>query len=41
MDYERRADSNESMVCLSAIHLLAKRLAPGTTQAPFNYQLAA
>lgn len=40
-DYERRIDSSESMVRLSAIHLLAKRLAPGTAQAPFKYQLAA
>jgi len=28
-DYERRTDSSESMVRLSAIHLLVKRLAPG------------
>lgn len=40
-DYERRTDSSESMVRLSAIHWLVKRLAPGTTQAPFKYQLAA
>jgi putative transposase len=40
-DYERRTDSSESMVRLSAIHLLVKRLAPGTAQAPFKYHLAA
>jgi putative transposase len=40
-DYERRTDSSESMVRLSAIHLLVKRLAPGPAQAPFKYQLAA
>jgi transposase len=40
-DYERRTDSSESMVRLSAIHLLIKRLAPGPAQAPFKYQLAA
>ena len=40
-DYERRTDSSESMLRLSAIHLLVKRLAPGTVQAPFKYQLAA
>jgi putative transposase len=40
-DYERRTDSSESMVRLSAIHLLTKRLAPAAAQAPFKYQLAA
>jgi putative transposase len=40
-DYERRTDSSESMVRLSAIHLLVKRLAPGPAQAPFKYHLAA
>jgi putative transposase len=40
-DYERRTDSSESMIRLSAIHLLIKRLAPGIVQAPFKYQLAA
>jgi putative transposase len=40
-DYERRTDSSESMVRLSAIHLLVKRLAPGLAQAPFKYHLAA
>jgi putative transposase len=40
-DYERRVDSSESMVRLSAIHLLLRRLAPSRTQAPFTYHLAA
>lgn len=40
-DYERRADSSESMVRLSAIHLLLRRLAPSRTQVPFTYHLAA
>jgi putative transposase len=40
-DYELRTDSSESMVRLSAIHLLVKRLAPGPAQAPFKYHLAA
>jgi putative transposase len=40
-DYERRTDSSECRVRISAIHLLLKRLAPGKTQAPFTYQLAA
>ena len=40
-DYERRTDSSESMVRLSTIHLLLKRLAPSATQTPFRYNLAA
>jgi putative transposase len=40
-DYERRVDSSESMVRLSAIHLLLRRLAPSRAQAPFTYHLAA
>jgi putative transposase len=40
-DYERRTDSSESMVRLSTIHLLLKRLAPSPTQTPFRYSLAA
>lgn len=40
-DYERRTDSSESMVRLSAIHLLLKRMAPADSQAPFKYRLAA
>jgi len=40
-DYERRTDSSESMVRMSAIHLLLKRMAPADSQAPFKYRLAA
>lgn len=40
-DYERRTDSSESMIRLSSIHLLLKRLAPLKTQVPFKYNLAA
>lgn len=40
-DYERRVDSSECMVRLSAIHLLLRRLATTRTQAPFTYHLAA
>ena len=40
-DYERRTDSSESMIRLSSIHLLLKRLAPSHTQVPFKYNLAA
>ena len=40
-DYERRTDSSESMIRLSSIHLLLKRLAPPDTQVPFKYNLAA
>jgi len=40
-DYERRTDSSECMVRMSAIHLLLKRLAPSNAQAPFKYQLVA
>lgn len=40
-DYERRVDSSECMVRLSAIHLLLRRMAPSRTQAPFTYHLAA
>jgi putative transposase len=40
-DYERRVDSSECMVRLSAIHLLLRRLAPARTHAPFTYHLAA
>lgn len=38
-DYERRTDSSESMIRLSAIHLLLKRLAPSTPQPPFKYRV--
>lgn len=40
-DYERQTASSESMIRLSSIHLLLKRLAPSNTQVPFNYRLAA
>jgi len=40
-DYERRTDSSESMIQISSIHLLLKRLAPLPTQIPFRYDLAA
>jgi putative transposase len=40
-DYERRLDSSESMVRISAVHLLLKRLAPNNEQPEFHYRLAA
>jgi putative transposase len=40
-DYERRTDSSESLIRLSAIQLLLKRMAPAETQAPFTYRVAA
>lgn len=40
-DYERRIDSSESMMKLSAIHLLLRRLAPASHVSKFNYQAAA
>jgi putative transposase len=40
-DYERRIDSSETMVRLSAIHLMLKRLAPHHRYPAFHYQLAA
>lgn len=40
-DYERRTDSSESMVRLSAIHLMLKRLKPSTLFPPFRYRVAA
>ncbi len=40
-DYELRTESSESMVRISAIHLLLKRLAPADDQPRFNYRLAA
>lgn len=36
-DYERRTDSSESMVRISAIRLLLNRLSPGKPQPPFKY----
>ena len=40
-DYERRTDSSECRVRLSAIHLLLKRMEPGKPQAPFTYHTSA
>jgi putative transposase len=40
-DYERRTDSSECQIRISAIHLLLRRLAPANTQVPFTYRLAA
>lgn len=37
-DYERRTDSSESMLRLSAIHLMLKRLKPAHVHPPFQYQ---
>ena len=37
-DYERRTDSSESMLRISAIHLMLKRLKPANTLAPFRYR---
>jgi len=40
-DYERRTDSSEAMVKISAIGLMLRRLAPSRTAIRFNYSLAA
>ena len=40
-DYERRTDSSESMVRVSAIHLMLKRLKPSNVYRPFRYRAAA
>jgi putative transposase len=40
-DYERRTDSSECQIRMSAIHLLLKRLAPSNHQPPFKYRLVA
>lgn len=40
-DYERRIDSSEAMVKVSAIGLMLRRLAPAPTASRFNYSLAA
>ena len=40
-DYERRTDSSESMVKISAIHLMLRRLAPSQDIPKFQYRLAA
>lgn len=40
-DYERRTDSSESMVRVSAIHLMLRRLAPDPDAQIFRYRTAA
>jgi putative transposase len=40
-DYERRTDSSESMLRVSAIHLMLKRLKPSKVYPPFRYRVAA
>ena len=37
-DYERRTDSSESMIRISAMHLMLRRLAPAKTAPAFNYR---
>ena len=39
-DYERRTDSSESMLRISAIHLMLKRLKPSNVYPPFQYRVA-
>jgi putative transposase len=40
-DYERRTDSSEAMLRVSAIHLMLKRLKPSNVYPPFRYRVAA
>ncbi len=40
-DYERRTDSSESMLRVSAMHLMLRRLAPATQAPAFRYRQAA
>ena len=40
-DCERRTDSSESMLRISSIHLLLKRLKPSNVYPPFKYRLTA
>jgi putative transposase len=40
-DYERRLDSSETMIRMSAIQLMLKRLAPNPAHPPFMYRVAA
>lgn len=40
-DYERRTDSSESMLRVSALHLMLKRLKPSKVYPPFRYRVAA
>jgi putative transposase len=37
-DYERRTDSSESMIRISAMHLMLKRLKPSNVYRPFRYR---
>jgi len=37
-DYERRTDSSESMIRVSALHLMLRRLAPDQTSPAFRYR---
>lgn len=39
-DYERRTDSSESMIRISALHLMLRRLAPSKTGPAFRYRPA-
>ena len=40
-DYERTTASSESMLCISAIHLMLKRLKPSRVCPPFRYRFTA
>lgn len=40
-DYERRTDSSESMIRISSLHLMIRRLAPRNDTAAFRYRHAA
>ena len=40
-DYERRTDSSESMLRVSALHLMLKRLKPSKVYPPFRYRATA
>jgi putative transposase len=40
-DYERRTDSSESMIRISAVHLMLRRLAPAKNTPAFRYRCAA
>jgi len=40
-DYERRTDSSESMIRISSLHLMLRRLAPGKDAPAFRYRCAA
>jgi len=40
-DYERRTDSSESMIRISSLHLMLRRLAPPNSTPAFRYRVAA